>query len=123
MAKTTTKTYAERISRTETEVAAENRELTVEQAQNTLEQGILSVKSQMISAESDAKKAKNAVSTAEKALEKTVEEVPLNVQNILDARTAVKQAQLDATSKDEAFNEFKAAHDYLVALKTELFPA
>ena len=75
----------------------------------------------MITAESEVKKAKTAVTTAERALEATKAAQPLNVQSILNARTSVKQAQLDATAKEEAHTELKEAYDFLTTLKTELF--
>jgi len=118
---TTSAKYKDLITKSETQVQAELVDLTVEQAANTLEQGTLAVKSQLISAESEVKKAQVAVSTAERELDKTKSASPLNVQNILDARTDVQQATLNVQSKQESYEQLKSAYQFLVDLKSELF--
>lgn len=119
--KATTAKYKDLITKSETQIQAELVDLTVEQAANTLEQGTLSVKSQLISAESEVKKAEVAVATAERELDRTKSANPLNVQNILDARTNVQQAQLNVEAKKEAHEQLKSAYQFLVDLKSELF--
>ena len=113
--------YKELITKSEEAEQVELVELEVSQAQNTLEQGILSVKSKLIGAESEAKTAKNAVVTATRKLEAAKATKPFNVQSILNARTAVTQAELDVTTANETYNEIKETFDYLTALSVELF--
>lgn len=114
--------YKTLITKTSTEVEAELVDLQVEQAANSFEQGLLSIKSQMISAESEVKKAKNTVSFAQKGFETAKSSKPeLLVQNLVNARTSVKQAELDLESKQEVYNELKSLFDDLSAIKIELF--
>ena len=113
--------YKELISKSETEVQAELIDLAVDQAQNSMQQGILSVRSQMLSAEADFKRAKNKVADAERELTNAKRANPLNVQDILDARTLVLNAQEFVKSKEDAFTALKDAHDFLAQTEKELF--
>ena len=85
--------YKELITRTESEINKELLDLEVEKAANVLQQGTLSVKSQVLSAEGDVKQAEIQVSVAKQALEDTKASKPFNVQNILNKRTALLQAE------------------------------
>lgn len=120
-AKTVAGNYKSRITKTDSQQATELVDLSVEQAANTLQQGVLSVKSQMIAAQGDVKKAEINVADAERNLESSKGANPFNVQNILNARTAVKQAQLDLETKQEVLVEFQDTLKFLEELETELF--
>lgn len=120
-AKTVAGNYKSRITKTDSQQATELVDLSVEQAANTLQQGVLSVKSQMIAAQGDVKKAEINVADAERNLESSKGANPFSVQNILNARTAVKQAQLDLETKQEVLVEFQDTLKFLEELETELF--
>lgn len=120
-AKTVAGNYKSRITKTDSQQATELVDLSVEQAANTLQQGVLSIKSQMIAAQGDVKKAEINVADAERNLESSKGANPFNVQNILNARTAVKQAQLDLETKQEVLVEFQDTLKFLEELETELF--
>jgi len=110
------------ISKTEVEIQAEQLDLKVEQAELNFSQGILSLKSKMIYAEGDVKKHQANVKTAETHLENSKSSNPEKlVQNLVDAKVAVKQAQLNLQSSQESYNELKEIYDFLEKTKEELF--
>jgi multidrug resistance efflux pump len=114
--------YKSRITKSDSETQNELVDLNVEQAKNTLEQGILSIKSKMIEAQSEVKKAENNVKSAERELETIKSSTPFNVQYLLDARTAILQAEINLAAAKEVFGEFSSALDFLEETKVELFP-
>ena len=113
--------YKELITRTESEINKELLDLEVEKAANVLQQGTLSVKSQVLSAEGDVKQAEIQVSVAKQALEDTKASKPFNVQNILNKRTALLQAEEDLKTALISAAEIKDSHNFLVELAKELF--
>lgn len=114
--------YKALISKTDSEIASEQLELRVEQADLNFQQGLLSLKSKMISAEGDVKQAESVVKTREKSLESAKASQPENlVQNIVDAKIALKQAELDLVVVKESYADLKTLYDYLEGLKKELF--
>ena len=90
--------YKELITRTESEINKELLDLEVEKAANVLQQGTLSVKSKVLAAEGEVKQAEIAVSVAKQELEDSKALKPFNVQNILNKRTALLQAEEDLKS-------------------------
>lgn len=122
-AKTTAKVmkYKELITRTESEINKELLDLEVEKAANVLQQGTLSVKSKVLAAEGEVKQAEIAVSVAKQALEDSKASKPFNVQNILNKRTALLQAEEDLKSTIATATEIKESHNFLVSLAEELF--
>lgn len=118
---TTEMKYADRINRTQVEIEQDQKDLNVAEAMNSLEMGILEVKGQMIKAEAQLKKRKSAITTAERKLESAKDSVPFDVNEILIARAEVKQSELDVKADEDVYEQYKSAHDYLVALKSELF--
>jgi len=113
--------YKELITRTESEINKELLDLEVEKAANVLQQGTLSVKSKVLAAEGDVKQAEIAVSVAKQALEDSKASKPFNVQNILNKRTALLQAEEELETKIAIATETKDAHNFLVSLAEELF--
>ena len=113
--------YKELITRTESEINKELLDLEVEKAANVLQQGTLSVKSQVLSAEGDVKQAEIQVSVAKQALEDAKASKPFNVQNILNKRTALLQAEEDLKTALISAAEIKDSYNFLVALAKELF--
>lgn len=122
-AKTTAKVmkYKELITRTESEINKELLELEVEKAANVLQQGTLSVKSKVLAAEGEVKQAEIAVSVAKQTLEDSKASKPFNVQNILNKRIALLQAEEDLKTALISAAEIKDAHNFLVELAKELF--
>lgn len=113
--------YKELITRTESEINKELLDLEVEKAANVLQQGTLSVKSKVLAAEGEVKQAEIAVSVAKQALEDSKASKPFNVQNILNQRTALLQAEENLKSAQENAAQIKDSHTFLVQLAEELF--
>lgn len=113
--------YKELITRTESEINKELLDLEVEKAANVLQQGTLSVKSKVLAAEGDVKQAEIAVSVAKQELEDSKALKPFNVQNILNKRTALLQAEEDLKTAQESAIQIKDSHTFLVKLAEELF--
>ncbi len=113
--------YKELITRTEFEINKELLDLEVEKAANVLQQGTLSVKSKLLAAEGDVKQAEIAVSVAKQELEDSKALKPFNVQNILNKRTALLQAEENLKSAQESAIQIKDSHTFLVNLAEELF--
>lgn len=113
--------YKELITRTESEINKELLDLEVEKAANVLQQGTLSVKSKVLAAEGDVKQAEIAVSVAKQELEDSKALKPFNVQNILNKRTALLQAEEDLKTAQENAIQIKDSHVFLVQLAEELF--
>ena len=113
--------YKELITRTESEINKELLDLEVEKAANVLQQGTLSVKSKVLAAEGDVKQAEIAVSVAKQELEDSKALKPFNVQNILNKRTALLQAEENLKSAQENAIQIKDSHTFLVNLAEELF--
>ena len=113
--------YKELITRTESEINKELLDLEVEKAANVLQQGTLSVKSKVLAAEGDVKQAEIAVSVAKQELEDSKALKPFNVQNILNKRTALLQAEENLKSAQESAIQIKDSHTFLVKLAEELF--
>ena len=113
--------YKELITRTESEINKELLDLEVEKAANVLQQGTLSVKSKVLAAEGEVKQAEIAVSVAKQELEDSKALKPFNVQNILNKRTALLQAEENLKSAQESAIQIKDSHTFLVNLAEELF--
>lgn len=113
--------YKELITRTESEINKELLDLEVEKAANVLQQGTLSIKSKVLAAEGEVKQAEIAVSVAKQALEDSKASKPFNVQNILNKRTALLQAEEDLKAAQENAIQIKDSHTFLVQLANELF--
>ena len=113
--------YKELITRTEFEINKELLDLEVEKAANVLQQGTLSVKSKVLAAEGEVKQAEIAVSVAKQELEDSKALKPFNVQNILNKRTALLQAEENLKSAQENAIQIKDSHTFLVNLAEELF--
>lgn len=120
-AKTNTMKYVQLITRTESDINKELLDLEVEKAANVLQQGTLSVKSKVLAAEGEVKQAEIAVSVAKQALEDSKASKPFNVQNILNKRTALLQAEEDLKTQQETATQIKDSHTFLVQLAEELF--
>lgn len=119
--KVNTMKYKELITRTESEINKELLDLEVEKAANVLQQGTLSVKSKLLASEGEVKQAEIAVSVAKQALEDSKASKPFNVQNILNKRTALLQAEEDLKTAQENATQIKDSHVFLVQLAEELF--
>ena len=113
--------YKELITRTESEINKELLDLEVEKAANVLQQGTLSVKSKVLAVEGEVKQAEIAVSVAKQELEDSKALKPFNVQNILNKRTALLQAEEDLKTAQENAIQIKDSHTFLVKLAEELF--
>jgi hypothetical protein len=121
-AKAKNTSYKALISKTESEVAVEQLDLRVEQAELNFQQGLLSMKGKMISAEGEVKKQEANVKSAIKSLENAKSSSPERiVQAVVDAKTAVKQAEVNLISAQEAYNELKEMYEFLETTKSELF--
>ena len=119
--KSNTMKYKELITRTESDINKELLDLEVEKAANVLQQGTLSIKSKLLAAEGDVKQAEIAVSVAKQELEDSKALKPFNVQNILNKRTALLQAEENLKSAQENAIQIKDSHTFLVNLAEELF--
>jgi hypothetical protein len=117
----TTVKYADGISRSESELATDQKELNIAEAKNILEMGTLEVKGQMIKAESEVKSKQLSIDNAERKLQAAKFAVPFNVNSILSARAEVKQSKLDMETYQDKLSQIKEAYDYLVDLNAELF--
>ena len=113
--------YKELITRTESTINKELLNLEVEKAANVLQQGTLSIKSKLLAAEGEVKQAEIAVSVAKQALEDSKASKPFNVQNILNKRASLLQAEEDLKAAQENASEIKNSHNFLVELAKELF--
>lgn len=113
--------YKELITRTESEINKELLDLEVEKAANVLQQGTLSVKSKVLAVEGEVKQAEIAVSVAKQELEDSKALKPFSVQNILNKRTALLQAEEDLKTAQENAIQIKDSHTFLVKLAEELF--
>ena len=113
--------YKELITRTESEINKELLDLEVEKAANVLQQGTLSVKSKVLAAEGDVKQAEIAVSVAKQELEDSKALKPFNVQNILNKRTALLQAEEDLKATVATATDVKESYNFLVGSAEELF--
>lgn len=113
--------YKELITRTESAINKELLNLEVEKAANVLQQGTLSIKSKLLAAEGEVKQAEIAVSVAKQALEDSKASKPFNVQNILNKRASLLQAEEDLKAAQENASEIKNSHNFLVELTKELF--
>ena len=113
--------YKELITRTESEINKELLDLEVEKAANVLQQGTLSVQSKVLAAEGEVKQAEITVGMAKQALEDSKASKPFNVQNILNKRTALLQAEENLKSAQENAAQIKDSHTFLVQLAEELF--
>jgi len=113
--------YKELITRTESEINKELLDLEVEKAANVLQQGTLSIKSKLLAAEGDVKQAEIEVNVAKQELEDSKALKPFNVQNILNKRTALLQAEENLKSAQESAIQIKDSHTFLVNLAEELF--
>lgn len=113
--------YKELITRTESAINKELLNLEVEKAANVLQQGTLSIKSKLLAAEGEVKQAEIAVSVAKQALEDSKASKPFNVQNILNKRASLLQAEEDLKAAQENASEIKNSHNFLVELAKELF--
>ena len=113
--------YKELITRTESEINKELLDLEVEKAANVLQQGTLSVKSKVLAAEGEVKQAEIAVSVMKQSLEDSKALKPFSVQNILNKRTALLQAEEDLKTAQENAIQIKDSHTFLVKLAEELF--
>jgi len=113
--------YKELITRTESEINKELLDLEVEKAANVLQQGTLSIKSKLLAAEGDVKQAEIEVNVAKQELEDSKALKPFNVQNILNKRTALLQAEENLKSAQENAIQIKDSHTFLVNLAEELF--
>ena len=120
-AKTNTMKYVQLITRTESDINKELLDLEVEKAANVLQQGTLSIKSKVLAAEGEVKQAEIAVSVAKQELEDSKALKPFNVQNILNKRTALLQAEENLKSAQESAIQIKDSHTFLVNLAEELF--
>lgn len=121
MAKTV-KNYKALLSKTNEQVQTEQLDFTVQQAEVAFSQGLLNVQGKMITAECEVKKAESNVKTAEKSLETAKSSKPeVLVQNIVNAKIAVKQANLDLEAAKEAHNQLKEMYEFLETTKKELF--
>ena len=119
--KTNTMKYIQLITRTESDINKELLDLEVEKAANVLQQGTLSVKSKVLAAEGEVKQAEIAVSVAKQALEDSKASKPFNVQNILNKRASLLQAEEDLKAAQENASDIKNSHNFLVELAKELF--
>ena len=113
--------YKELITRTESEINKELLDLEVEKAANVLQQGTLSVKSKVLAAEGEVKQAEITVSVMKQSLEDSKALKPFSVQNILNKRTALLQAEEDLKTAQENAIQIKDSHTFLVKLAEELF--
>ena len=113
--------YKELITRTESDINKELLDLEVAKAANVLQQGTLSVQSKVLAAEGEVKQAEITVGMAKQALEDSKASKPFNVQNILNKRTALLQAEENLKSAQENAAQIKDSHTFLVQLAEELF--
>lgn len=114
--------YRSRITKTTSELEAEQVDLRIEEADLNFQQGILSIKGQMLTAEGDIKKKQSLVNNALQNLENAKAARPESlVQSLVDAKTNLKQAQIDLEAAQTAFDDVKDIYDFLVETKAELF--
>jgi len=119
---TKAKNYKALISKTDSEVAKEQLDLTVEQANLNFQQGLLSMKGKLLTSEGEVKKAEAALNTANQAVEKAKASKPENiVQNLVNARTDVLQAEVNLNAAKESYTELQSMYNFLVETQAELF--
>lgn len=123
MTKKTTKPvkYADGINKSESEIEQDQKEFRVAEAKNILEMGTLDVKGKMIAAQSAVKSRQQKIDAATRKLELAKFATPFDVNAILQARAAIKQATLDMESDVDVFNQYEEAFKYLTELNSELF--
>lgn len=115
-------TYAQGISRTNEDLQFEQKELTIQQAELNFSQSLLSLKGQLLTAEGEMKKKESYVNNAELALANSKFTTPENlVQNIVNAKQALKQAELNLETAREAHSELNSMYEFLEDTKKELF--
>lgn len=113
--------YIDLITKSEDTKSAELVALEVKKAENVLEQGILSIQAKLLKEQGEVKQAEINLENARQALTKVCGAMPFSVQSVLDNRARVMQAENELEFAIEKQAEVKAAHDYLVNLKAELF--
>jgi hypothetical protein len=120
--KTKAQNYKALLSKTQSQIEAEQLDLRVEQAELNFQQGLLSLKGKLITAEGEVKKQEAAVKSALKSLEDAKSSSPEQlVQNLVNAKTAVDQSQLNLESSQEAYDQLKEMYNFLEKTKAELF--
>jgi len=113
--------YVNLITKSDSQVQAEQVEFAVERAKNSLEKSVLDVKGQSIDKQSLVKTAQLAHSDAQKALERAKSANPLNPQKLIDAFQGVKQAELNVLSAQEEQKQVEEVLEFLQNLESELF--
>jgi len=113
--------YKDLITKTDSDVQAEQVDVNVQMAQNSLQQGILSTKSLVLSAQGKVKEAEVKLAQAKRNQESAKSSVPLNVQKLIDTFQATKQAELDVETATEAFKSTQEVLVHLQSVETELF--
>lgn len=122
--KQTAQTYRELITKSDSQVQSEQIDLTVEQAALNFDQGLLALKGKMITADSEVKQAQGYLNKAVADLQKAKGTQSGNiVQELINARTNVLQAEANLTAKQEEAQIITDMFTFISNLKSELFPA
>lgn len=122
--KQTAQTYRELITKSDSQVQSEQIDLTVEQTALNFDQGLLALKGKMITADSEVKQAQGNLNKAVADLQKAKGTQSGNiVQELINARTNVLQAEANLTAKQEEAQTITDMFTFISNLKSELFPA
>lgn len=122
--KQTAQTYRELITKSDSQIQTEQIDLAVEQTALNFDQGLLSLKGKMITTDSEVKQAQSNLNKANAALQKAKASQSGNiVQELINARTNVLQAEADLLTKQEEAQAITDMFTFISNLKSELFPA
>jgi len=122
--KQTAQTYRELITKSDSQIQIEQIDLAVEQTALNFDQGLLALKGKMITADSEVKQAQGNLNKAVANLQKAKGTQSGNiVQELINARTNVLQAEANLTAKQEEAQVITDMFNFISDLKAELFPA
>ena len=124
MAKTKTEgSYRAIMTKTPIEIEAEQLDLKIEQAELNFQQGLLSLKGQLLTSEGKVKEAESVVKAKNLALEEAKRSDPSSlVQNIVNAKTAVNQSEVDLEAVKTEHKVLQDMYSYLETTQKQLFP-
>ena len=113
--------YVNLITKSDSEVQAEQVGFAVDRAKNSLEKAILDVKGKTIDEQGKVSEAKLKLKDAQSSLERAKSSNPFNAQALINAFQAQKQAQLDLESAEESQKAVAEVLDFLQTTESELF--
>ncbi|HMT02302.1 MAG TPA: hypothetical protein PKD00_03180 [Burkholderiales bacterium] len=114
--------YKELLSRSSETIAEEQLNLRVQQAELNLAQGELSLKSKLLTEESAVKLQESILKQRKQELQNVKSSEPVSLsQNLINAFTAVEQAELDLLTAQESYQRLLKLFSFFEQTKAELF--